>query len=105
MPKPVKKAAKKPARTPRKPSADPVRRAHQMMDEMAAKQAQKPTEGGQDVTPPHGDTFEEQYRARMAELGRKGGKVGGKRRLETMTPEERSRMARDAATVRWSRDK
>jgi hypothetical protein len=33
----------------------------------------------------------------MSELGRKGGKVGGKRSLATMTPEERSERARNAS--------
>jgi hypothetical protein len=33
----------------------------------------------------------------MSELGRKGGKIGGKRSLETMTPEERSARAKKAA--------
>lgn len=103
MPKPVKKAAAKPATKPRKPSSDPVRRAHQMMAEMEAKQATGPSDGGQDVTPPHGDTFEEQYRARMAELGRKGGKVGGKRRLETMTAAKRKAVAKKAAAARWKK--
>jgi len=39
----------------------------------------------------------------MAELGRKGGEKGGKRRLETMTPKERSAAARKAAQARWHR--
>lgn len=39
----------------------------------------------------------------MAELGRKGGKKGGKRRLETMTPKERSAVARKAAHARWDK--
>lgn len=38
----------------------------------------------------------------MADLGRKGGKIGGKRRLQTMTSEERSIVARNAAHARWS---
>jgi hypothetical protein len=38
----------------------------------------------------------------MAEMGRKGGKKGGKRRLETMTPEQRSQVALNAAKTRWS---
>ncbi len=38
----------------------------------------------------------------MAEMGRRGGKIGGKRRLETMTPEERSEAASRAARKRWS---
>ena len=33
----------------------------------------------------------------LRRLGAKGGKVGGKRRLETMTPEERSASARKAS--------
>ena len=33
----------------------------------------------------------------MAELGRKGGKIGGKRSLETMSPEERSARAKKAS--------
>lgn len=33
----------------------------------------------------------------MREMGRKGGKIGGKRSLETMTPEERSDRARKAS--------
>lgn len=39
----------------------------------------------------------------MAELGRKGGKKGGKRRMETMTAEERSAVAREAALTRWKK--
>lgn len=37
----------------------------------------------------------------MAAIGRKGGKVGGKRRLETMTPKQRKEVARNAAKKRW----
>ena len=33
----------------------------------------------------------------MRELGRKGGKIGGKRSLETMTPEERTARAKKAS--------
>lgn len=41
----------------------------------------------------------------MREMGRRGGKKGGKRRMETMTPEERSRVAHKAAQVRWAKEK
>lgn len=37
----------------------------------------------------------------MAELGRRGGRIGGKRRLLTMTSRERQRVARKAARARW----
>jgi hypothetical protein len=39
----------------------------------------------------------------MANLGRKGGKIGGKRRLETMTSAQRKAVARKAAETRWKK--
>ena len=39
----------------------------------------------------------------MAAMGRKGGKIGGKRRLKTMTSDERKAVARKAAKARWSK--
>jgi hypothetical protein len=41
----------------------------------------------------------------MREMGAKGGKIGGKRRLETMTDEQRKRSARKAAKARWAKAK
>ncbi|HXB69018.1 MAG TPA: hypothetical protein VNY05_12285 [Candidatus Acidoferrales bacterium] len=41
----------------------------------------------------------------MREMGSKGGKIGGKRRLETMTDEQRRRSARKAAKARWAKAK
>jgi len=41
----------------------------------------------------------------MSVLGRRGGKIGGKRRLETMTPEQRSAIATKAAQARWGKRK
>lgn len=41
----------------------------------------------------------------MAAMGRRGGKKGGKRRLETMTTEERSAVALKAANARWAKKK
>jgi hypothetical protein len=39
----------------------------------------------------------------MAEMGRRGGKIGGKRRLETMTAAQRSAVALKAARARWTK--
>ena len=39
----------------------------------------------------------------MAEIGRKGGKIGGKRRLKTMTAAERKKVATKAAKARWKK--
>jgi hypothetical protein len=41
--------------------------------------------------------------AYMAAIGRKGGQIGGKRRLKTMTKEQRSKVAAKAARTRWKR--
>ncbi len=39
----------------------------------------------------------------MAEMGRRGGQIGGKRRLKTMTREERRKVAAKAAKARWKK--
>jgi len=41
----------------------------------------------------------------MAAMGRRGGLVGGKRRLVTMTPDARKRAAAKAAQARWGTPK
>jgi len=41
----------------------------------------------------------------MAAIGRKGGQIGGKRRLQTMTKAQRQRVAAKAARTRWKRAK
>lgn len=39
----------------------------------------------------------------MAEMGRKGGRIGGKRRLETLSDRRRTQIARAAANARWAK--
>ncbi len=41
----------------------------------------------------------------MAEMGRRGGLIGGKRRLETLTDKRRSQIAKKAAQARWAKKK
>jgi hypothetical protein len=41
--------------------------------------------------------------AYMSAMGRKGGAIGGKRRLLTMTPEKRREAAQKAAKARWAK--
>jgi len=43
--------------------------------------------------------------AYMSAIGRKGGQIGGKRRLKTMTKAERSKVAAKAARARWKNAK
>jgi len=39
----------------------------------------------------------------MAAMGQRGGRIGGKRRLQTMTPAQRKEVAKRAARARWGR--
>ena len=39
----------------------------------------------------------------MAEMGRKGGRIGGKRRMETLTAKRRKQIAKKAAQARWKK--
>jgi hypothetical protein len=41
----------------------------------------------------------------MAAIGRRGGQIGGKRRLKTMTPAQRSKVAKAAAKARWKKNR
>jgi len=56
--------------------------------------AEAPTEP---VTPPS------DLSAYMSAMGRKGGQIGGKRRLVTMTAAQRKRAAAKAAKARWGK--
>jgi hypothetical protein len=99
MPKPVKKPALKKSTTRTRPSSDPNRRAGQLVAEHTARMQQGKWAEPQTETLPE-PTFEEQFRARMAELGRKGGKVSGAKRME-MPAKKRREIARKAAAARW----
>lgn len=115
MPKPVKKGNTK---AKKRPSSDPMTRARQLQDEHMAKVAgANPPWAGSTATidergrvtmdPPGRSvmepTFAEQLSAHMRALGAKGGKIGGKRRLETMTQERRDEIALKAANARWAK--
>jgi len=54
--------------------------------------------GEEPITPPP-----PQKNQAAVELGRLGGKKGGKARAETLTPEQRSEIARTAAEARWKK--
>lgn len=56
-------------------------------------------ENGGSIAPP----TKAQISVLMSEMGRRGGKIGGKRRLETMTAKERRAVAKKAAQARWEK--
>ena len=68
------------------------------VNELAHRLVELSTQDGPDAIQP---PTKAQVSLHMANLGRKGGKIGGKRRLETMTKKERSAIARKGAAARW----
>jgi hypothetical protein len=91
----AKKKAAKPATDRPKRPRDPNEFAHAMIQEMTERldgESQPP-----DVTP--------EVSRYMAALGRRGGKVGGKRRMDTLTQTRRSEIAFAAAKARWTKEK
>ena len=87
MPKPVKKK--------RTPPHDINEWARQLVDQSTAEPE---TEAAPTIAPAALSAY-------MAALGRRGGKIGGKRRLVTMTQVERSAVAFKAAKARWKKAK
>jgi hypothetical protein len=86
----IPKRSSKPSRR-----LDVVQNARRVVDE-AIRRAEEPEAA------PVSDATVSQV---MAAMGRKGGLIGGKRRLETMTPEKRSALARIAVQTRWAKKK
>ena len=60
--------------------------------------ALNPAASSSSTIPPHLSEY-------MAAIGRKGGQIGGKRRLKTMPKEQRRRVAAKAAKTRWQKAK
>jgi hypothetical protein len=86
-----KKAARKAARIQPDRPRDPNQFAHALIQEMTERQeaATTPTVSASDIS------------RVMAELGRRGGKVGGANRAMALSPERRREIALKAARKRW----
>jgi len=67
------------------------------MNQLAKRIVDEAT-GEEPITPPP----KEKNKAAQ-ELGRLGGKKGGKARAESLTPEQRSEIAKKAAKARWKK--
>ena len=69
------------------------------MNQLAKRIVDEAT-GEEPITPPPPEKNQA-----AVELGRLGGKKGGKARAENLTPEKRSEIARKAAQIRWKKQK
>jgi hypothetical protein len=69
------------------------------------EQSTSETSAPGEIQPPEASIAAPNLSAYMAAMGRKGGQIGGKRRLLTMTPEQRSKAAAKAAGARWGKKK
>jgi hypothetical protein len=77
-----------PDRSSKRPR-DPNELARQLVDEATGEAPKYDPDEGKDPA--------------AVELGRRGGKIGGKARAAKMTPEQRSEAAKKAARARWDR--
>lgn len=77
---------------PKRETGDVVQNAHRVFQESLAKLDPQPV-------PVDADTVSRV----MRELGRRGGKVGGKARAASMTKERRIEIATSAAKERWAK--
>lgn len=89
MPNRIKHKAASKAR-----SSDVNKIAHQLVD-LSVRRAEN--------DPPEIKTVPKSVSQYMAEIGRRGGQIGGKQRLTTMSADERARAAQKAAKARWEK--
>jgi hypothetical protein len=81
----------KPTARPKRPT-DVNQLAHQIVPELTTEE-----------TPDNGAVTNSDISRVMAALGRKGGKVGGRKRAENLTAKKRSEIALKAARARWNK--
>jgi hypothetical protein len=73
------------------PPSDPILAAHSIFAQLTGEEPRR-------VPPPEKDPI-------AVELGRRGGLKGGKKRMETLTQDERKELGRKAAEKRWRNHK
>ena len=78
---------------------DPNQLAKWIVDQ-STNENPAPEQEAQPQAPPLDPASLSQY---MSTIGRKGGQIGGKRRLKTMTKEQRRKVATRAAKARWKK--
>jgi hypothetical protein len=76
--------------------------AFQMVKRSTAEDSDRPTEVLIIASKPRKPSKQDISRV-MSAMGKKGGKIGGKRSLETLTPDERKERALKAAKARWAK--
>jgi hypothetical protein len=91
-----KRISRKKRKTRISQEPDPDELMHRRVMESVAEFAPESTTGAFTKT---------QISQLMSQMGRKGGKIGGKRRMQTMTQQERSQVALKAAQARWKNRK
>lgn len=73
-----------------KPPSDPIQAAHSVLAQLTGEEPRR--------LPPDKDPL-------AVELGRRGGLKGGKKRMESLSEEERKELGRQAAEARWAKTK
>ena len=73
------------------------------LNELAKSLVDKATGQEPEGDAPDGEAPDDGKDPNAVALGRKGGKKGGRARADSLTPEERSDIARKAARARWKK--
>ena len=79
---------------------DPNQLAKWIVDQSTGQRETPEPESSNPLSTPAPPADLSQY---MAAIGRRGGLIGGKRRLKTMTKAQRSQVATKAAKARWKK--
>jgi hypothetical protein len=74
-----------------KPPSDPIQAAHSILAQLTGEEPRR-------LPPPEKDPM-------AVELGRRGGLKGGKKRMETLTEDERKELGRKGGEARWRNHK
>ena len=92
---------------PKKHRASPKRFREPDVNQLAHHLVRMSAAGVATPTPttPHPFEFPTNLSEYMAAIGQRGGRIGGKKRLITMTDQERHDIASRAAKARWNRAK
>ncbi len=93
MPKRISKKRKS------SPKSNPLKDFNETAFDLVSRSTAEP------IPPPTPIFSKAQISHLMATMGRKGGKIGGKRSLETMTDQQRSERGLKAAQTRWKNHK
>lgn len=81
------------------------RDANQLAHEIVRLSTEEPEEKTKTLEEKEQEPEKSEISKYLAEIGRRGGLIGGKARNDKLTPERRKEISQKAAKARWNKDK